>query len=255
MAIHLPSLPRPHSPGVRRRLTVLLAVLVSLPAVLLGVAAPAQAATGYKYWNYFHVDNGKYAFAQTGPGDFTPKNRAVEAYRYGLSSSASGLPPRTSASTYSFGDLCKGTKPQAGQKLVGVLIDYGTAADADGGGTPPKPRGACAAVPTKATGQQVLEKVADLRAQGGLVCGIDGYPVKGCSVTVKNPPAPATEQDVAFAMPAKAAPKAASPSSTSSSSSSTSDQGGVPWTLVVVVLVVVVVAAGGLLLARRNKTA
>ena len=266
MAIHLPShlpshlpwLPPPARFSVRRRLTVLLAVLVSLPAVLLGVAAPAQAATGYKYWNYFHVDKGKYAFAQTGPGDFTPKNGAVEAYRYGLSSSASGLPPRTGASTYSFDDLCKGTKAQAGQKLVGVLIDYGTAADADGAGTPPKPRGACAAVPTNATGQQALEKVADLRAQGGLVCGIDGYPVKGCSVTVKNPPASATEQDVAFAMPAQAAPKAASSSpsaAASSSSSSSSDQGGVPWTLVVVVAVVVVVAAAGLLLARRNKTA
>jgi len=256
MAIHLPSLPLPVPIAARRRLTVLLAVLVSLPAVLLGVAAPAQAATGYKYWNYFHVDNGKYAFAQTGPGDFTPKNGAVEAYRYGLSSSASGLPPRTGASTYSFEDLCKATQAQAGQKLVGVLIDYGTAADADGGGTPPKPRGACAAVPTNATGQQVLDKVADLRTQGGLVCGIDGYPDKGCTVTVKNPPAPATEQNVDFAMPAKAATKAASASSSSSSSSSsTSDEGGVPWTLVVVVAVVVVVAAAGLLLARRNKTA
>ena len=236
----------------------LLAVLVALPAVLVGLAGSAQAADGYRYWNYFHVQGGTYAFAQTGPGDFRPKDGAVEAYRYGLSSSAKGLAPRTAATTYSFADLCKGTHAAGGEKRVGVLIDYGTAADADGGATPPKPRGACAVVPTAATGQQVLDKVADLRAEKGLVCGIDGYPVKGCSVTVKNPPAPATEQDVAFALPSHATSSSASSASSASSSptsSSSSAGGGVPWTLVGVVVVVVVVAGGGLLLARRNTAA
>jgi hypothetical protein len=234
---------------VRRRLAGLLALLVSLPTLLVAVAGPAQAADGYRYWNYFHVQDGKYSFAQTGPGDFRPKDGSVEAFRYGLSSSAKGLAPRTAATTYSFDDLCRGTDAAGGQKRVGVLIDYGTAADADGA-TPPKPRGDCAVVPSTATGQQVLDKVADLRAEKGLVCGIDGYPVKGCSTTVKNPPAPAAQQDVDFALPSQATTKAAS-----SSSSSSSDEGGVPWTLVGVVVVVVVVAGGALLLARRNPSA
>jgi hypothetical protein len=248
-AITLPTLPS-HRARLPRRLAGLLAALVALPTVLLAVAGPAQAADGYRYWNYFHVQKGTYAFAQTGPGDFRPKDGSVEAYRYGLSSSAKGLTPRTAATTYSFADLCKGTHAASGQKRVGVLIDYGTASDADGGATPPKPRGDCAVVATSATGQQVLDKVADLRAEKGLVCGIDGYPVKGCSVTVKNPPAPATGQNVDFALPTQATTKAAS-----SSSSSSSDDGGVPWTLVGVVVVVVVVAGGGLLLARRNTSA
>jgi hypothetical protein len=230
-----------------------LAVLLLALVFVGGTARTADAADGYKYWNYFHVTDGKYVFAQTGPADYTPKDGAVEAYRYGLSSTAEGLQPRTDATTYTVEDICAGTKAAEGEKLVGVLIDYGTPADAEGG-TPPEPRAACAAVPTSANGQQVLDAVADVRLDKSLTCGIDGYPVKGCSVTVKNPPAAATEQTVDFALPKTAADDAST--ATASSDEAASDSSGdFPWTLVVVVLVVALLAAGGLVLARRNKNA
>ena len=229
-----------------------LAVLLLSLVFVAGTARTADAADGYKYWNYFHVTDGAYVFAQTGPADYTPKDGAVEAYRYGLSSTAEGLQPRTDATTYTVEDICAGTEAAEGEKLVGVLIDYGTPADADGG-TPPEPRAACAAVPTNANGQQVLDAVADVRLDKSLTCGIDGYPVKGCSVTVKNPPAAATEQTVDFAMPKSAGDDAST--APAASDEAASDSSGFPWTLVVVVLVVVVLAAGGLLLSRRNKSA
>jgi len=224
-------LPRRAAGPLALLLTVLLTGLVTAAGT-----GTADAAVGYKYWNYFHVTGGKYVFATTGPADFVPKDGSVEAYRYGLSSTAAGLAPRTDASTYTADDICKGVSAEAGQKKVGVLIDYGTAADAGSGEQPAKPRADCAVVPTKANGQQVLDAVADVRLDKQLLCGIDGYPVKSCSVTVKNAPRAARQQQVAFALPA-------------------ADEGGVPWPLVGAVAAVVVIGGGGLALSRRSKRA
>jgi hypothetical protein len=243
----------PSTPG-RRSAQVLIAALL-LP-VLSGLflalgSGTAHAATGYKYWNYFHVENGKYVFAKTGPSGFVPKNGSVEAYRYGLSSTANGITPRTGATTYSFDDICAGSKAQTGQKRVGVLLDYGTAKDAASGEKPPKPRAACAVVASNANGQQVLDAVTDVRTEKTLICGIDGYPVKSCSVTVKNAPEATTEQHVAFAMPA------ASKSSSSSTKPVKGDSeqgGGISWPLVAVIVVVIALVVGGVLLARRNRS-
>ena len=94
---------------LRRTLGALGALVLAL-LVVAGTARTADAADGYKYWNYFHVEGGKYAFAQTGPADFTPKDGTVEAYRYGLSTAADGLPPRTDATTYTVEDICAGTR-------------------------------------------------------------------------------------------------------------------------------------------------
>jgi hypothetical protein len=228
-----------------RRILALLAV-AGFALFLVGTSAgTAHAADGFKYWNYFHVKAGKYSFATTGPSGFKPANDSVEAYRYGLSSTAAGLTPRAAATEYTIDDLCKGQSAKSGQKRVGVLIDYGTAADAANGETPPKPRGDCAVVPTNANGQQVLDKVADVRVEKQLVCGIDGYPVKGCSVTVKNPPPPAKTTNVAFTLP----------KASDTGASKTQDDGGVPWSLVGVVAAVVVIGGGALALTRRNRTA
>jgi hypothetical protein len=238
--------------ATRRRLAgTLLALLLPVLSVLsVAAAGPANAADGFKYWNYFHVQGGTYAFAQTGPADFTPKDGTVEAYRYGLSSTAKGLSPRTEPTTYSFDDLCAGTEAQSGEKRVGVLIDFGTETDAADGETPPDPRGDCAVVPTNANGQQVLDAVADVRVQDGLVCGVDGYPAQGCSVTVKDPPAAQAEQTVDFTLPQAADDTSAA---SNSSDESSSDDGGVPWTLVLVAVGVVVIAAAALVLSRRNR--
>ena len=250
--------PSPRLP--RRAAAVLLSLLTTLLLVGPGAGA-AHAADGFKYWNYFHVTGGKYVFAQTGPSGYTPKDGSVEAYRYGLSSTAAGLPPRAAATAYSAADLCKGTTAGAGEKSVGVLIDYGTTADAAKGETPAAPRAACAVVPSGANGQQVLDAVADIRLDKQLLCGIDGYPVTTCSVTVKNPPAATKDAAVEFALPAAASPSptaaaaASSSDSSSSSSASDSDGGGVPWPLVGVLAAVVVIAGGAFALNRRTKSA
>jgi hypothetical protein len=229
-------------PGAARLLCLLTAAVLGLGVLVAGTGA-AQATTGYKYWNYFHVKGGTYAFAQTGPSGYTPKDKSVEAYRYGLSTVSSGLKPRTTPTTYPFAKICAGTHARSGQKRVGVLLDYGTTADAPSGQKPPQPRAACALVPAKATGQEVLESVAKVRAQKGLVCGIDGYPASGCSVTVKNPPTSHKQQNVSFRLP-----------KVSGSSHVTHEPArrGVPWVLIAVIVIVVVLAGAALALARRG---
>lgn len=262
----VPAPTRPVAPAAPR----LLLLLALVAGVLVAGGGTAHAATGYRYWNYFHVEDGSYQFATTGPSGYKPRNGSVEAYRYGLSTTSEGVQPRTAATTYSFADICRGTHAAGGKKRVGVLLDYGTPADAASGETPPAPRAACAVVPADANGQQVLDQVSDLRVEKQLVCGIDGYPASGCSVTVKDPPKPAPEHRVDFTLPraasassqgaSKGASKGASPSSDASPTSGKSaddsasqDQGGVSWPLVGVLAAVVVIGGGGLLLSRRRR--
>jgi hypothetical protein len=241
---------RPLTARRSARALITLLLLPVLAGLLLAGSGTAHAATGYKYWNYFHVEGGKYVFAKTGPSGFTPANGSVEAYRYGLSSTAKGTTPRTDATTYSFDDICAGSKAETGQKRVGVLLDYGTTQDAASGEKPPKPRAACAVVASNANGQQVLDEVTDLRTEKALICGIDGYPVKSCSVTVKNAPKSTTERSVDFAMPS--ASKHSS-SSTKPVKGDSEQGGGISWPLVAVIVVVIALVVGGVLLARRNR--
>jgi hypothetical protein len=235
------SFPRPLSRHRRRAL----ALVVVLAAVLLGGTAPANAADGYRYWGYFHVQGGDYAFAKTGPGGYTPKDGSEEAYRFGTSTASQGVKPRADLAKLTFATVCRDTKPAAGKKRVAVLLDYGTAADAAGAKVP-APKAACALVPTAANGQQVLAAVAQTRTSKGLVCALDGYPATGCGDPVKNATVPSAEPTVAFALPAAA--------DSSTGSSSGSGGSGTPL-LVGGAVVVVALAAGGLVLARRTRTA
>ena len=232
-----------------RRLLGILASLFLATFVVAGLPGTAQAADGYRYWNYFHLDNGSWAFSKVGAGEFVPEDGSVEGYRYGTSATAAGIPPRADLAEVSFEAVCADEEASADQKRVAVLIDYGTDADAEGA-TPPAPRGACAVVPNDATGQQVLETTAEVRAEGGLTCAIDGYPVQGCGVSVKNAKDP-QEQNVAFELPASAEADADAASAETAEESDT----GLVWPLVGVGLVVVVIAAATVGLNRRNKSA
>ncbi len=250
---------------LRRLLAVALTALMALltagltAGLTVGVTAgAAQAATGYRYWNYFHVQNGKYVFAKSGAGDYTPKNGAVEAYRYGTSTASKGLPPRADLGKYDFGSICAGTKAAAGQKRVAVILDYGTKADAPDGQAPPAPRTACAAVPSTANGQQVLDSVSQVR-QHPYTCGIDGYPATGCSVTVKNAHE-STGRPVPFALP-KAAQAAGGKSATSpgarpgaSPAASSGASGGTgPWPWVALAVICLALVLGAYRMNRRRS--
>ena len=233
------------SPVLRRTVGVLLTLLASA-FVLAGTAGTASAADGYRYWNYSHLEGDAFVFAKTGPGDYTPKDGAVEGWRYGTSTVSQGVFPRADLSKVTFDAVCGDAKAGTGEKRVAVLVDYGTAADAQGAQTP-EPKADCAVVPTAANGQQVLESVVDVRSEKGMICALDGYPVKGCGDPVANAKVSNSEPTVAFQLPASAAdtkPAAAQ-----------ADTGGTGWALIAVIAVVVVLAVVAIPLYRRNRDA
>ncbi|MFD2080141.1 hypothetical protein SAMN05421678_10526 [Actinopolymorpha cephalotaxi] len=240
-------------------LTTLATVLAAgLLATTLG-AGVAQASA-YRYWGFFQWTDHAWKMASVGPGSVTPKDGAVDGWRFAVSGEKS--PPRLPRAAADFAELCGDTKAQAGKKRVGVVLDYGLADEAPGGQSPAKPRGACALVDAKANSAQVLAAVADVRDQKSMICGIDGFPSSGCGDPVKKEPAVASpEPTVALALPAvhaeaKAGGKkagAGEPREGAGDRAVDAGSGGLPVLPVVAVLVVLL--GGGLLFLRSQRNA
>ena len=118
-----------------------------------------------------------------------PPRDTIPVIRFAVSGTAGSVQPRASSS---FGAICGSHAPApSGQKLVGLVVDYGTTADAPPGQHPP--RGVdmfCAQVGDHGTSAQVLVAYATVRSESGLVCAIDGYPANECGAVVTPSPTP-----------------------------------------------------------------
>ncbi|UQA98010.1 SCO2322 family protein [Streptomyces halobius] len=158
--------------------------------------APDRAqAQKYRYWSFWTGKSGdsgggkgagSWAYAAEGPGTLRPADGTVEGFRFAVSAdSASDGRPRATAD---FDAICHDTPATDGTKRLGVVIDFGTAADAPGGETPPKARTACAQVPEDASAGEALAQVARPLRYGSnaLLCGIAGYPKAGCADEVSG---------------------------------------------------------------------
>jgi hypothetical protein len=229
-----------HRPSPRRRTVGALLALLLAGLTLVVTAGPSSAEDGYRYWNYSHLEDGELVFAKTGPGQFTPKDGAVEGWRFGTSTVSQGIAPRADLAKVTFASVCGDEKKSATTKRVAVLVDFGTTADA-GGADVPKAKAECAVVPTKATGQQTLESVVKVRSEAELICALDGYPASGCGTPVKDATVPADEQAVTFALPS------------TEKADGDADDSDTPWTLIGVAAAVVVLGGLAVPLYRRNR--
>jgi hypothetical protein len=196
-------------------------ILVTLAGGLL--AAPAQAAA-YRYWGYFQLTNGAWTFAKTGPGQAIPADGSVEGWRFAVADEASMRTPRA---TPAFATICAGTAVTAGHKRVALVIDFGRPADAaDAAKTPPAAKATCVAVPTKATGSDVLVAAGTtLRLDKALTCGINGWPATGCGDPVSPVPAAAASPDTKITIAAPATVAMAESTSKPAAQSSDSSVG------------------------------
>lgn len=239
----------PASPAQRllRTLLALVVPLLAAAGLVLTTSAPAHAESGYRYWNYAHLQGEKWTFADTGPGDVTPEDGAVEGWRFGTSTVSQGIYPRADLAEVSFDTVCEGVEPDEGEKRVAVVIDFGTEEDADGAEVP-APRAKCALAPADATGQQVLESVVDVRADGGMTCALEGYPAQGCGEQVKNAEVSADQETVAFTLPVEA-------DEAQVAAEAGAEEPGTDWALVAVAAVVVLLAALAIPLYRRKQSA
>ncbi|WP_344581465.1 SCO2322 family protein [Streptomyces lunalinharesii] len=202
-------------------------------------AGPAQAQQ-YRYWSFW---DGKpaaagaaasWAYATEGPGTARPADGSVVGFRFTVSAdSAKAAGPRTAPD---FAALCDRTPARSGAKRVGVVLDFGTAADAPSGERPPAGRTACAQVPTDAAAGEALAAVAKpLRYDANaLLCGIAGYPRSGCAEQVSG--------------------GGAEPSATPRTSAAGEEEDGGPSAgLVGGIGAVVVLGAAGVWQARRRR--
>ncbi|MCK7623434.1 SCO2322 family protein [Streptomyces sp. RS10V-4] len=157
--------------------------------LVAGPVAGAAQAQEYRYWSFWDGraaagPSASWAYATQGPGTARPADGAVAGFRFAVSAdSARAAAPRPAPD---FAALCGAGRAAAGQKRIGVVIDFGTAADAPSGERPPAARTACARVPADASAGEALAAVAEpLRYDAaGLLCGIAGYPRSGCAEQV-----------------------------------------------------------------------
>ncbi|AVV42865.1 SCO2322 family protein [Streptomyces sp. ID05-04B] len=174
----------------RRRVVLVLAALSLVLTGAIGVvgsAGPARAA-GYRYWSFWDRVGDRWTYATQGPSTARPADGDVQGFRFAVSAdSQDASQPRGAAS---FAAICTRTPAQDGTKRVALVLDFGTAADAPGGETPPSPspRTACARVSPDATTAEALAAVAKpLRYDANaLLCAIAGYPEKGCGEQVST---------------------------------------------------------------------
>jgi hypothetical protein len=154
---------------------------VAMAAAVIG-APTTHAESLTRYWSYWNGSDGVWAYATQGAGTAIPRDGDVEAWSFVVSegmSASPGRPPRDPGQVWQ--DVCGTAEPREGQKAVAVVLDFGTADIAPAGETPPAPGTGCAVVDEDANGFQILSAVADVRADGGFLCGIDGYPREECA--------------------------------------------------------------------------
>ncbi|WP_053924902.1 SCO2322 family protein [Streptomyces chattanoogensis] len=174
---------------------LLAGAVTGLAAAPVQAQAQAQAETlsqaraqaqEYRYWSFWDSKGGSWSYASEGPATARPADGSVQGFRFTVSAdSAAAGKPRAAAD---FDALCQGTPAREGSKRIGVVIDFGTAADAPDGETPPKARTECARVPEDASAGDALAAVARrLRYDSNaLLCAIAGYPKSGCAEQVSG---------------------------------------------------------------------
>ncbi|WP_327226807.1 SCO2322 family protein [Streptomyces platensis] len=159
---------------------------VLLAGTVTGLAAGPAQAQEYRYWSFWDGKGGSWAYATEGPATQRPADGAVGGFRFTVGADSAGAgKPRPAAD---FAAICRDTPAKDGRKRIGIVLDFGTAADAPGGERPPKTRTECAQVPEDASAGEALAAVArPLRYDANaLLCAIAGYPKAGCAEAVNG---------------------------------------------------------------------
>ncbi len=255
---------KPAPTAVRRSpLRLVLALLLATAFAALTVA-PAQAAA-YRYWGFYQLTDGKWAFAQKGSDQITPADGAVDGWRFAVGDASASRLPRA---VVGFEQICSKTPAQAGKKRVGLVIDFGRTADSSDAASPPPPKATCAVVAPAANSTEVLKTTGELRTEKGLVCGVAGYPATGCGGEVKNLTAAVKAPDtpVTLVLPNSSATSSAAASATpgattnppaagAPATATTSTSGSSAGTSIAYLIAALALVALGIFLVLRTRAA
>lgn len=204
----------------RAPIRVIIAAVLAAAFGILTVG-PADAAS-YRFWGYYQLTGDTWAFAQKGSDQTVPKDGSVDGWRFAVSDPSASRFPRA---VLTFDQICGATPAEDGKKRVGVVVDFGRAADSPGGATPPEPEAVCAVLPPDATSTEALKAAGELRVEKGLVCAVAGYPATGCGGEVGkvSPEAQAPDEAVTIAAPGAAGSTAAAPDETGATGPAAAD--------------------------------
>jgi hypothetical protein len=175
---------------MRTRVRLPLACLLGLAAVI-GVPASPAHAVAYRYWTYWHAapDSPSWAFAGSGP-TYRPSPGAVEGWRFAVSQGTGNAPPPRTDPAKAYSRACGSRTADSGQKVVALVVDYGTTSDRPPGEKPPGGVVAtCTQIASNGSGFDVLRAAnVPVREKGGLICGLNGYPRSECAPVVASSP-------------------------------------------------------------------
>jgi hypothetical protein len=174
-------------------------------ALLLQVCASGAAhAADYRYWTFWTGNSdGTWTFAQKGAADTPLVSGDVTGWRFTVSPASGGTAqPRVNPL---FNNLCKPLPLPSGAIQVAVVLDYGVASEAPANETPVAgPVTKCVIVSKGASAADALAKAGVVRANKGMVCGINGYPATECGVAVASIPTPSASTVPGGLKPTKA---------------------------------------------------
>ena len=150
----------------------------------------ANAATkGWRYWGYYQATakSTTWKAAMTGP-TVDIADGSVEGWIFTFSSD--DLPSTPPSVKPNFQSICGKTKPQAGLKRIGLVIDFGNKAYAPKGEKVQKTIIRCVVTAKDSQGLDVLAQEIKVRqADSGLICGFNNYPARECGTEIATPAA------------------------------------------------------------------
>ena len=163
-------------------------LVIFVASQLMAAPMAGAAEKGYRYWGYFKAAPKAtvWTSSMTGPTvDVT--DGSVEGWTFTFSSDS--IPDAKSPKIApNFESLCAKTKPVAGKKRIGVVIDFGSAALRPKGDRLQPAIQKCIVTDQGSQGIDVLGAAVKIRAaSSGFVCGINGYPAKECGVEIPTP--------------------------------------------------------------------
>lgn len=173
---------------MKKNFSILVTLLTAL--VITTSISPAGAATekGWRYWGYFQASPGSntWNYATTGPAGSTPKDGAVEGWKFSFSSNTvdTGNPTLKP----NFKAICSGTPSQSGMIRVAVVVEFGLRSIAPKGESVQPTIRKCISVKAGTNGLDILNKAVPVRTSAeGFVCGLNNYPAKECSTEISTP--------------------------------------------------------------------
>lgn len=230
----------------RAPIRAVFAVLLAAAFTALSVG-PAHAAA-YRFWGFYQLTDGQWAFAQKGSDQIVPKDGSVDGWRFAVADVNDARFPRA---TLTFDQLCASTPAETGKKRVGLVIDYGRPADSADGATPPEATALCSVVAPDATSTDVLAAAGQLRVENGLVCGVAGYPATECGGEVKELSAEAKAADTPVQIAAPSATPTNAPNAAPASTPAEDTSSGTS-TAAYVIVGIALLALVAFLLARSR---